>query len=94
MWALNSACVYQQMKQLIVGATSPHVNIRDIRESWIPAPPSEEQTRIAAYVSRNLSSLDQSCGTLKVQIERLQEYRQALITAAVTGQLGIEGEVT
>ena len=54
MWALNADCTYQQMRQFVVGATSPHVNIRDIREAWLPAPPVDEQVSASRYVSRSL----------------------------------------
>ena len=71
------------------GSTSPHVNIGDIREAWIPVPPTSEQELIGTSINRSVS-WNHSFGNLaQLQIDRLQEYRQALITAAVTGQLDI-----
>jgi len=90
MWTLNSRCIYRQMEQYVVGATSPHVNIGDIREAWIPLPPKSEQELIGAAINRSVSRNHSFEGLAERQINRLQEYRQALITAAVTGQLDIE----
>lgn len=90
MWALNATSVYQQMRQYVVGATSPHVNIGDIREAWLPVPPLPEQERIARLLSDSAARDRAMAAKVEQHIERLQEYRQALITAAVTGQLDVE----
>lgn len=59
--------------------------------SRVPLPPPKEVARIIQYIhdeTRRISCLIVANAS---QAERLQEYRQALITAAVTGQLDIEG---
>lgn len=57
--------------------------------SWIvPVPPTlEEQERIVAHVHSELRRLDGLAQRAATMVEKLREYRQALITAAVTGQL-------
>lgn len=55
----------------------------------LPTPPSEEQRQIADHLDAKLSKLRLVESQMQVQLERLREYRQALITAAVTGQLDI-----
>jgi type I restriction enzyme S subunit len=52
-------------------------------------PPREEQRRIVEYVSAALAKDDALLSVFTRSIEKLREYRQALITAAVTGQLDI-----
>lgn len=92
MWSLNCDSTYNQAKQDTVGATSPRVNIETIANMWIPRPLQEEQKHIAIHIKKTISEQTHLKKKINNQIERLQEYRQALITAAVTGQLDITGE--
>lgn len=59
--------------------------------SWIvPVPPTlHEQQRIVEHVQSELRRLDALSQRVQAMIEKLREYRQALITAAVTGQLDV-----
>jgi type I restriction enzyme S subunit len=52
-------------------------------------PPSPEQTAIATYLDRETNKIDNLTGKIRTAIERLQEYRIALITAAVTGKIDV-----
>jgi len=54
------------------------------------AAPLDEQKRIARYLDNPCMAADQSASQLQDQMALLGEYRQSLITAAVTGQLDIE----
>ncbi|MEM9597026.1 MAG: restriction endonuclease subunit S [Acidobacteriota bacterium] len=54
-------------------------------------PPMPEQRQIVEYVESATGSFRAIQEKLQTQIDRLREYRQALITAAVTGQLDIPG---
>lgn len=59
--------------------------------SWIvPVPPTlHEQQRIVEHVQSELRRIDSLSQCAQAMIEKLREYRQALITAAVTGQLDV-----
>jgi restriction endonuclease S subunit len=52
-------------------------------------PPFSEQRAIAAYLDAETAKLDALEAKVETAIERLQEYRTALITAAVTGKLDV-----
>ena len=52
-------------------------------------PPIEEQRAIAAHVDQIESESSRITETVTVAIDRLQEYRTALITAAVTGKVDV-----
>ena len=52
-------------------------------------PPLEEQRQIAADLSANLATLDEVSRPITAAIALLREYRAALISAAVTGQLDL-----
>ena len=52
-------------------------------------PPHEEQEQIAEYLDGETSRIDSLVNRVEVAIERLTEYRTALIAAAVTGKIDV-----
>ncbi len=56
-------------------------------------PPLPEQGAIAVHLNRKTKKLDALVSKVEVAIERLQEYRTALITAAVTGKIDVRNAV-
>lgn len=92
MWQLNAKSTYCQGQLDTVGATSPHVNVATIANYSLAQPPLAEQRAIADYLDRETGKLDHLTATVEAAIERLQEYRAALITAAVTGKIDVRGE--
>ena len=55
-------------------------------------PPIDDQRALIATLKRDREETDQAIQKIRESIERLAEYRSALITAAVTGQLSIAHE--
>ena len=51
-----------------------------------------EQRAIADYLDRETAKIDKMMEKVEAAIEKLQEYRTALITAAVTGKIDVRGE--
>ena len=89
MWHLNADCVYQQGALDTSGSTAPHVNVETIKNYWLVEPRLEEQVRIADFLDRASDRLDEQFARAKLAIEKLQEYRSALITNAVTGKIDV-----
>ena len=59
-------------------------------KSWIAAlPPLAEQRRIVDHLDRQTAQIDTLIETIQKGIDRLKEYRTALISAAVTGQIDV-----
>lgn len=56
---------------------------------FIVVPPLPEQTAIAFYLDTETAKLDALVAKVEEAVERLQEYRSALITAAVTGKIDV-----
>lgn len=65
----------------------PSVNATQVKELRIPVPPLKEQSEIVQVVERETRRIDAAMSALGTQLVLLAEYRQALITKAVTGQL-------
>jgi type I restriction enzyme S subunit len=55
----------------------------------IPLPPRDEQRRIRTELDRRRTTVEGVCSRLERQIDLLREHRQALITAAATGELDL-----
>jgi type I restriction enzyme S subunit len=53
------------------------------------APPLAEQKLICSFLDRETSLLDQLTNRVEAAMERLTEYRQALINSAVTGKIDV-----
>lgn len=56
----------------------------------LPFPPFDEQKRIGECIRQNSERLLPIYEKLRASIDRLREYRAALITAAVTGQIDVD----
>ncbi len=67
----------------------PKINRETLNELRIPVPPVFEQHAIAHYLDRESAKNDRMVAKIEAAIERLMEYRGALITAAVTGKIDV-----
>lgn len=54
-------------------------------------PPTAEQFAIVAFLDHEISKIDCIIGKVESAIAKLSEYRTALITAAVTGKIDVQG---
>ena len=72
----------------------PKINRDTLNELRMPVPPLPEQAAIAAYLDLDTAKLDALVGKVEEAVERLQEYRTALITAAVTGKIDVRKVAT
>ena len=61
------------------GAGAKHVNMKDLRDSWIPLPPLAEQQAIVAKVEKLLAICDQ----LEARITQNQTYAEQLMQAVL-----------
>ena len=68
-------------------ATIVHLTGEKLRSHRFPWPPLEEQERIVSIIDSNRRKIDRAATSMELQVERLAERRQALITAAVTGDV-------
>ncbi|OPG15219.1 restriction endonuclease subunit S [Ferroacidibacillus organovorans] len=71
------------------GSTALGIKADRLKGVRILVPPLEEQKIVIAFIESSLSAGNELLNKLKYQIEKIQEYRQALISAAVTGQIDV-----
>ena len=75
--------------RLAMGSTHKTIYMPDIEALRIPLPPIVEQDAIVEAVWQRLGAINRAVDRLSHQIGLLVEHRQALITAAVTGETRI-----
>jgi len=71
----------------------PKINRKDLGELRLPVAPESEQAEMVEYLSSRTGAIDHLLGTVNLSIDRLCEYRTALISAAVTGKIDVRKEV-
>lgn len=62
----------------------PKLNKDDVRSVICVIPSKEEQRKIASYLDKKCNKIDQTIEKEKQVIEKLKEYKQSVITEAVT----------
>ena len=87
--AFQACAINQQFQVAASGVTRYGLPKSSIGEAWIPLPPPPEQRLIADFLDRETGRMDRLVAKVEAAIERLQEYRTALITAAVTGKVDV-----
>ncbi len=64
-----------------------------IENLFLPIPPDSEQRQIAGFLNNKTQQIDELIAAEQRKIERLKEYRQSLISEAVTGKIDVRNEV-
>ena len=86
---LQSRPMREQMVYRSVGTTYLTLNIADLRKVGLPVPRADEQAGIADLLDSAEATHMAMMEMLGRQLDLLVEHRQALITAAVTGELNL-----
>lgn len=82
------------LKKVCNEATFSHYTKEKVSETPILVPPLNEQKKIADFCKLVDERVKTICAGIENQISKLNEYRSSLISAAVTGQLAIDEEVS
>ena len=91
--ALHADYIQNQVQRTWSAGTQPNISMAAIERLYLVVPPLDEQNEIVAYLDRETAKLDALIAKAQQMIDRLQEYRTALISAAVTGKIDVRGEV-
>jgi len=71
----------------------PGVDRNDLHPTPVVVAPLSEQHTIAAFLDRETAKIDGLIAKVREAIEKLREYRTALISACVTGKIDVRDEV-
>ena len=75
------------------GITRYGLGKSSIENLLLPIPPDSEQRQIADFLDRKTQQIDELIAAEQRKIERLKEYRQSLISEAVTGKIDVRNKV-
>lgn len=81
--------IARRLDDLADVSTVPQINNKHIYPAKFPHPPKFEQEAIVAFLDTETTRIDQLVGNVECAITGLTEYRQALITSAVTGKIDV-----
>jgi type I restriction enzyme S subunit len=84
---LRARTFAEQMKLFAYGGAQPNIGSGEIGSILIPVPSREVQKIIVGLFQTQSQIITSTSMAVKASINRLKEYRSALITAAVTGQI-------
>lgn len=84
----------QELERLTNGATITTIGMTDVKSLATPLPPIEEQRKIVDWIRAEAAKIDALDERILQAIERLREYRTALISAAVTGKIDVRSYQT
>ncbi|WP_368027282.1 restriction endonuclease subunit S [Vreelandella aquamarina] len=72
-----------------VGSTMDNLNTSILGRLWVVVPPLHEQNDIISEIQKVSSRIEKMRSSVTSAISKLQEYRSALITNAVTGKIDV-----
>jgi type I restriction enzyme S subunit len=78
------------LARLAQGSTHKTIYMPDIISIKVPVPPIDEQQQIVDSFWDRATSIDRAIDSLNGQLPLLAAYREALITAAVTGEIDVD----
>ena len=87
LFSLSGTADYLSLQS--VGSTMDNLNTSILNQLPIIVPPIEEQREIEAYLDKETARIDRMVELNQQTIDKLKEYRTALITAAVTGKIDL-----
>lgn len=73
----------------VTGSAQPKLTSAVLGNIRLPVPPNDEQAEIARKIETMGQRVNTAIEPIRASIDRLKEYRSALITAAVTGQIDV-----
>ncbi len=88
-YALHESGFIEAIMARSVGVSYPAINASEIGMLPITLPKVSEQHAISDFLDRETKKLDSLITKIETATECLQEYRAALITAAVTGKVNL-----
>jgi len=92
-YAIRGTHAQHQLAASQYGGTKKQLSLDDLAELRIPVPPPNVRQKRLTALRLTVQKLAQASNALRQQVALLAEHRQALITAAVTGELAMPGVV-
>ena len=94
-YLVSSDLFRQRLDSWVQSVTRSHQRVRPekIYRFWGVWPEPQEQATIADFLDREMAKIDALVAKIETAVDRLREYRIALITTAVTGKIDVRDSV-
>ena len=92
-YLMSSQLFIEKVMSITEGTKMPRADGDEILSFWIINPPLEEQQQIVSYLDVRCSKIDGAIAQRKAIIEKLKDYKSAVITKAVTKGLNLNVEM-
>jgi type I restriction enzyme S subunit len=92
-YCLMSQIGQAQFGLLLYGGTKDGLGLGDVSNLYAFVTPLAEQIAVVEFINRETAKIDALIAKIREGIEKLKEYRTALISAAVTGKIDVRNEV-
>ncbi|WP_120945179.1 restriction endonuclease subunit S [Helicobacter labacensis] len=89
-YALHEESFVNEVVHKCTGTGYPEISNNDLKDLFIPLPPLPEQHAIAAFLEEKTTKIDRLRTKLQAQIQALKDYKSALISAGVLGQIPLK----
>lgn len=89
----DSLGIRNQVRKEVCGVKVYSITKSILKEVQCLIPPLEEQKAIAEYLDTQIEKIDLAICKIKSQINLIKEYKTTLISEAVCGRIGVEGNV-
>ena len=87
-YAFNST-LFSYQSGAFLTSTINQLTLSNLNSFTVPVPPHDERAAIAAFLDRETAKIDSLVAKIHEAIDRLKEYRNTLISAAVTGRIDV-----
>ncbi|MHC1780853.1 MAG: restriction endonuclease subunit S [Bacteroidales bacterium] len=88
-YLIASKYFVEKVVSMSVGVSYPAINSSALANIKILIPEQNEQVQIADYLDKETSSIDKLIELTEKHIDKLQEYKSALISSVVTGKVKV-----
>ena len=86
---LHSRRFLAHFEPILTGVSVPHISPDQIADFWFPYVAPDMQASKMEHFKQLADGVRRATHTTRLSIDRLREFRSALITAAVTGQIDV-----
>lgn len=88
-YLFDSLAFRTQIQKKVKGVKVYSITQSILKGTFLLLPPIKEQASIADYLDKQTDQIDQEISSTQKEIDLLTEYRQSLITEAVTGKIDV-----
>lgn len=89
---LNSGSYWDWVKSIFIQSTIQNISAEKYANFIFALPPKQEQKLIVEFAMKKRAQIAKVIENISNSIQKLKEYREALITSAVTGQIDVRKE--